>query len=155
MGSEFTKQLIALLSSCGGIITLSLAELEQLGIEVTLQSLASPAASLTLRLGAKIYYVPQETPAWPSTPASSPEEVEAVNQLNNQPRKRAMPRLQEPQPQPPLIEGVEPHTPLRKTDLDLFLAEQRLSNTRARHAADKARQEKNAGRQLPWETRKQ
>jgi len=149
-GSDFIKQLIALLSSSGGIITLPLDELSQLGVEITLSSLASPAASLTLRLGAKIYYVPasptlaptQEQPPWLTTSQTTStlapsEELAAVNSLNNQP----------PQPTPP------PRPPVRKTDLDLWMSEQRRSAQLKTREARLDKEARAATRQYPWETR--
>ena len=144
--SEFLKQLIALLANAGGLIAIPLAELQQLGVELTLTSLGSLSPTLTLRLGAKIYYVPtspaQEQPPWLKTSQTTStlapsEELAAVNSLNNQP----------PQPTPP------PRPPVRKTDLDLWMSEQRRSAQLKTREARLDKEARAATRQYPWETR--
>lgn len=115
MASDFPKQLIALLAAAGGSITISLADLAQLGIELTLTDVGGSDATMRLRLGPKIYYVPEATKegVWPTSPASpttpvSPQpssptttervmssrlasEIDSINNLNNRPRQPRSP----------------------------------------------------------------
>src|SRR5215831_5064595 len=106
MANEFTKQLIALLAASGGSASLPLSDLSQLGIELSLSDLGSDSCTLRLRLGPKIYYVPEKSasaveaqcpttptptlprpvspaPATPPSPSTLDAEINAVNSLNN------------------------------------------------------------------------
>jgi len=149
VSNEFVKQLIQLLTASGGLVNLPLGELEQMGIELTLQSLGTPAAILTLRLGAKIYYVPQES-TWPTTSSTSSNETD-LPPIPDQPlRRRVRPTLD--QSQPPLLDAPQ-HKPVPKSDLDLFLAEQRRISTVENRQLQVEKAERNASRQYPWETR--
>jgi hypothetical protein len=120
MANEFLKSLISLLASSGGSASLPLSDLTQLGVELSLSDLGSDSCILRLRLGPKIYWVPDkqanpkgttapsEEAPWPTTPAPaapSPEpslstldaEITAVNSLTNRaqrpPRPSRPPRL--------------------------------------------------------------
>jgi hypothetical protein len=156
-GSEFVKQLIALLASSGGIVSLPLSELEQLGVEITLSNLASPAAIVTIRLGAKLYYVPAKEQSWQSIPPASPMEdpIAAVNELNNRPRKqRPQPQLDLSPDATPVPPTVEQHQPIKKGEIDLWIAEQRRADQLDRRQARLNKEAKQATRQYPWENRK-
>lgn len=174
MPSEFLKQLIQLLAQHGGTFTCPLSELQQLGLELSLQNISSDnAAIITLRLGARIYYVPAKeatapcpTPPIPETStvhpptgqskpsAISPEqEITAVNNLNN--------RLSRPSPTPSpdaeestLQSMTISHQPRAKSDLDLYLLEQNAVVKRTANAKQQATELRNATREYPWETRK-
>ena len=189
MANDATKQLIALLAQAGGFITIPLADLQQLGIEFTITDLGSADATLRLRLGPKIYYVPDKAAppqeaTWPATtPATPPSakaqstldaDIEAVNNLNNRPRR---PRPAPPEEPPPSLHSDEarppsasisteaerqeeltsPLPPLRrvvpKTDMDLFLREQQIATQKETASQRRAAKDRQRGRQYPWETR--
>jgi hypothetical protein len=157
VNSEFLKSLISLLAQHGGTFTCQLSELQQLGLELSLQNLSSDnAAMFTLRLGARIYYVPAkettECPMPTSQPAPLPTpttgqtepieslpEVLAATTLNN--------RLPQSQPLP--------HRPVVRSDLDLYLLEQSQATKRTAQATRQAQEFRDATRQYPWENRKQ
>jgi hypothetical protein len=185
--SEFLKSLIALLAQHGGTFTCQLSELQQLGLELSLQNLSSDnAAMFTLRLGARIYYVPatttaaQETTECP-TPTNQPSpqpshgptistenspspkprqgnlrsvesELAAVSSLNNRPPQPS------PTPSPDEEELTslpsQQHRPVVRSDLDLYLLEQRQVTKRTAQATWQAQELRDATRQYPWETRK-
>jgi hypothetical protein len=155
MNSEFLKSLIALLAQHGGTFTCQLSELQQLGLELSLQNLSSDnAAMLTLRLGARIYYVPAKEatecptptnqtsqPTGPIEPIETLPEVLAARTLNNH-----LPQSQQP---------VSPHRPVVRSDLDLYLLEQSQATKRTTQSQRQAQELRDATRQYPWETRKQ
>lgn len=120
------KQLLTLIGQAGGVLTLSLAELAELGVEISATNICSDKeGALVLRLGPKIYYIPapQEAEAaeaqWqdaeetlaqtplegvlPVSPRASgtasilAKELDAVNRLTNRPRPEPPPL---PQPAP-------------------------------------------------------
>jgi len=166
MSPEFLKSLIQLLAQHGGTFTCPLSELQQLCLELSLQNISSDnAATLTLRLGARIYYVPaktEEAPEWPSTPIqTSPtpagpatstkpsplarsveSELQAVNSLNN----RA--------PVDEVTEATARHVPAVKSELDLYLLEQSHATKRTAAAESQAKELRNRNREYPWEIRK-
>jgi hypothetical protein len=156
VNSEFLKSLIALLAQHGGTFTCQLSELQQLGLELSLQNLSSDnAAMLTLRLGARIYYVPAKEATECPTPTnqlSSPTigptesietlpEVLAARTLNNH-----LPQSQQP---------VSSHRPVVRSDLDLYLLEQSQATKRTAQASRQAQELRDATWQYPWENRKQ
>ena len=54
------KQLIQFIGQAGGTVALPLAELQELGVEISLENICDPRnGRVVLRLGPKIYYVPQ------------------------------------------------------------------------------------------------
>lgn len=175
---EFLKQLIQLLAQHGGTFTCPLSELQQLGLELSLQNISSDnAAIITLRLGARIYYVPATTTKEATAPCPTPptletltvhpptgqtrpsvispeQEIAAVNTLNN--------RLSRPSPTPsPDVEESTlqsmtiSHQPSTKSDLDLYLLEQNAGVKRTANAKRQATELRNATREYPWENRKQ
>lgn len=175
MQSEFLKSLIQLLAQHGGTFTCPLSELQPLGLELSLQNISSDnAATLTLRLGARIYYVPAKatqpqeatepcptTPPAESIPTSSTSlpptgqtkpsailtEVAAVNTLNNRIPDSQFPEL-------PNDSSLRSHTPKTKSDLDLYLLEQNKATRRTANAKRQATKLRNATREYPWENRK-
>src|SRR5262252_3071670 len=128
MPNEFLKQLIALLAASGGSASLPLSDLTQLGIELTISDLGSDSCTLRLRLGPKIYYVPEKgaavapveascpttPPATTSAPVATPPspstldaEIVAVNSLNNRAsRPPRPPRYVPPEEQPPSLSSA-------------------------------------------------
>jgi len=153
---DFLKRLIELLAQHGGTFTCQLSELQQLGLELSLQNLSSDnAAMLTLRLGARIYYVPAKEATECPTPTNQPSppttgqieptetlpEVLAARTLNNH-----LPQLHPP---------ASPHRPVVRSDLDLYLLEQSQVTKRTAQATRQAQELRDATRQYPWETRKQ
>lgn len=116
---SFLKSLVALLAQHGGYTSVSVAEMREVGMDMSIVDLASDRAALTLRLGAKIYYVPaagttmgvvaKEEPCETTAPTESADapastgqesrlrsridsEISAINSLSNRPPS---------QPQPP------------------------------------------------------
>src|SRR5215831_17986872 len=190
MSNEFTKQLISLLAASGGSASLPLSDLSQLGIEFTLSDLGSDSCTLRLRLGPKIYYVPEKSveapcpttpPATTSAPVATPPspstldaEIVAVNSLNNRAsRPPRSPRYVPPEELPPSLSSAgtsseatrqesltspppssSPLAPrvVPKTDIDLFMAEQRQQKRKDLAASRKAQEVRRQGREYPWET---
>lgn len=181
---QFLKSLIQLLAACGGTFTCPLADLTPLGLELTLAGFGSSAPTLTLRLGARIYYVPatatttaehtpqEDTASWPTTSngslkpnASEPVEdaLRAVTTLNNRvplPQPSLLPPLPPPLPPPESSEATSLaptaplHRPVRPSDLDLYLIEQRRQQQRLARAEAEAQAAARRGQQFPWETRR-
>src|SRR5215831_16307414 len=194
MPNEFLKQLIALLAASGGSASLPLSDLTQLGIELTISDLGSDSCTLRLRLGPKIYYVPEKgavapveapcpttPPATTSAPVATPPspstldaEIAAVNSLNNRAsRPPRPPRYVPPEELPPSLSSAgtsseatrqesltspppssSPLAPrvVPKTDIDLFMAEQRQQKRKDLAASRKAQEVRRQGREYPWET---
>lgn len=76
MQADFLKNLVALLAQAGGNVTFALSDLRAIGLELTLTNISSDTqGSITLRLGAKIYYVPAkvEEQQWPTRIAKDGE----------------------------------------------------------------------------------
>lgn len=177
MTGEFLKQLIQLLAQHGGVFTCPLDELTPLGLELSLSSFGSSAATLTLRLGARIYYVPAKDTTtapeepWPTDPTTqagqmmptenSPDtmeaELSAVTSLNNRPRQPRSNRFHSQSPSESPAEPQSPatasHVPKVKSELDLYLIEQSRTLKRTAAAARQAKELSNRQRQYPWETR--
>lgn len=112
------KQLIALIGQAGGTISLSLSDLREAGVLISLENICDDNQSkLVLRLGPKIYYVPaapatpQEVEPWQpdqeipetqraalqtlrtsSRPNPVEQEMEAIQRLTNRPRPQEVPR---------------------------------------------------------------
>lgn len=185
MNSEFLKQLIQLLAQHGGTFTCPLADLQQVGLELSLQNISSDnSAMLTLRLGARIYYVPAATAAaqanaaqaaqeepWTATETSEnplrntsspgrtlvtvPDEIRAVKSLNNHPPPPPPATETYESPQSPSTGADTPlNRPVTKDDLSLYLLEQRASHAKLARGEREAREAERRGRQFPWETRK-
>src|SRR5215831_18528992 len=193
MPNEFLKSLISLLAASGGSASLPLSDLSQLGIEFTLSDLGSDSCTLRLRLGPKIYYVPEKSasaveapcpttpPATTSAPVATPPspstldaEIAAVNSLNNRAsRPPRPPRYVPPEELPPSLSSAgtsseatrqesltspppssSPLAPrvVPKTDIDLFMAEQRQQKRKDLAASRKAQEVRRQGREYPWET---
>lgn len=136
------KQLITLIGQSGGTITLPLAELQELGVEISATNICSDkGGELVLRLGPKIYYIPapaqqEEQPQWPARthttegteadesqalpPASGTasilaKELEAVNRLTNRPR----PEPRQPAPVSPPQQRVVRRPPSKQASRPL------------------------------------
>jgi len=202
--NEFLKSLISLLAASGGSASLPLSDLSQLGIELSLSDLGSDSCTLRLRLGPKIYYVPEKgavapveapcpttpattspAPATPPSPSTLDAEILAVNSLNNRATRPARParppRFVPPEEQPPSLPSVvmssaeteaqrqesltlpsrpDPSSspPARrvvpKSDIDLFMAEQRQQKQKSLAQAKRDREILRQGKEYPWETRK-
>jgi hypothetical protein len=155
---EFLKSLIQLLVSHGGTFTCQLSELQQLGLELSLQNLSSDnSAMFTLRLGARIYYVPAKETTECPTP---------TNQLSSQPQPLTTGQTESTESLPEVMaattlnnhlpqQSASPHRPVVRNDLDLYLLEQNQVTKRTAQASRQAQELRDATRQYPWETRKQ
>lgn len=166
MNSEFLKSLIQLLAQHGGTFTCPLAELQPLGLELSLQNISSDnAATLTLRLGARIYYVPspadtsgtrynllekEEPCPTPSTPPAAPT---TTSSTFHQPTGRTLPSAISPEDELAAVSNLN-NRPRVKSDLDLYLLEQSATTKRTAHARQQAQELQNATREYPWENRK-
>lgn len=118
MPNDFIKQLIALLGQSGGTVRLLLSDLADMGIELSLSDISvASRAELTLRLGAKIYYVPQaqqpqpvapsleRTETWTTQPDERmdsllQQEISAISSINNRPRLQPRSQRHSPTPRP-------------------------------------------------------
>lgn len=130
------KQLLTLIGQAGGTLTLPLAELHELGVEISAQNICSDKEGvLVLRLGPKIYYIPapqEDTGQWqpeitntetargvlpksapigPRVPDPLTDELEAVNRITNRPRPRPPQQVQTSSRQrpaePPSIQRIQ------------------------------------------------
>lgn len=164
--TDFLKQLIQLLASNGGVFTCLLSDLTPLGLELSLDGFGSSSPTVTLRLGARIYYVPakEATTQCPAPPipetstvhpptgrskpsAISPEqELAAVGTLNN---RAPVTEIDE------VTLATARHVPAVKSELDLYLLEQSAAVKRTAQSQRQATELRNATREYPWETRKQ
>lgn len=144
MNSEFLKALIQLLAQYGGTFTCPLSELQQLGLELSLQNISSDnAATLTLRLGARIYYVPSKEAIECPTPTNPPP----------QPTGQTKPTMTSPEVL--AVNTLNNRAPTTKSDLDLYLLEQDKTVKRTANARRQAQERENSNREYPWQNRKQ
>ena len=174
MNPEFLKSLIQLLAQHGGVFTCPLSDLTPLGLELSLDGFGSSSPTVTLRLGARIYYVPAKeatapcpvppTPETSTVPvptgrskpsAISPEqELAAVGTLNNRAPQLSLAELQKLKETDDLKMATSRHAPAVKSDLDLYLLEQSAAVKRTAQSQRQATELRNATREYPWETRK-
>jgi len=136
-----------------------------------LQNLSSDnAAMLTLRLGARIYYVPakeatecptptnQLSPLPTTGPTESTEtlpEVLAARTLNNRLLRSQASPTHSPDEEESISQSSQQHRPVVRSDLDLYLLELSQATKRTARANRQAQELRDATRQYPWENRKQ
>jgi hypothetical protein len=78
------KQLIQIIGQAGGTVAIPIQELQELGVEITLENICDARhGRVVLRLGPKIYYVPQAQAQVPDIDAHEPVGTggEAWNQI--------------------------------------------------------------------------